>query len=126
MHELEERALDAENKSHQDFLFHMSSYPTPYSAASQRESVCLLPHLIRVITFIALIYSVCQDTPGRGTTTCNHFSQARTQTVPMAKKAAFLTRSTGRHVHRQDFSSQPHRKDCQAPREERLPTGLLP
>ena len=83
--------------------FHMSSYPAPCSAASQRESVCLLPCLIRAITFITSIYSICQDTPDRGATICNHFSQARTQTVPMAKKVAFLTRSPGRHIHRQDF-----------------------
>ena len=81
--------------------FHMSSYHTP--CASQRESVCLLPHLVRAITFITSIYSICQDTPGRGATICNCFSQARTQTVPTAKKVAFLAMSTGRHIHRQNF-----------------------
>ena len=40
--------------------FHMSSRPTPCSVASQRESVYLLPCLVRVITFITLIYSVCK------------------------------------------------------------------
>ena len=81
----------------------MSSCPTPCSAASQRESVYLLPCLARAFTFITSIYSICQDTPGRGATICNCFSQARTQTVPMAKKVAFLARSTGRHIHRRNF-----------------------
>ena len=66
--------------------FCMSSYPTLCSTASQRESVYLLPCLVRVITFITSIYSVCQDTPGRGATICNCFSQARTQTVPWPKR----------------------------------------
>ena len=100
MHELEERALDAEKQKPPRLSFCMSSHPMPCSAASQRESVYLLPHLVRVITFITSIYSICQDTSGRGATICNRFSQARTQTVPMAKKAAFLARSTGRHIHR--------------------------
>ena len=78
MHELEQPTLDAENKSHQDFLFACFT-------ASQRESVCLLSHLVRAITFITSIYSICKNTPGREATICNHFSQARTQTVPMAK-----------------------------------------
>ena len=43
--------------------FLMSSYHMPCSAASQRESVCLLPRLVRVITFITSIYSTHQDTP---------------------------------------------------------------
>ena len=73
----------------------MSSHRTPCFAASQRESVCLLPHFFRVITFITLIYSIWQDIPGRGATICNCFFQARTQTVPMAKKVAFHARSIG-------------------------------
>ena len=83
--------------------FCMSSYRMPCSTASERESVCLLSHLIRAITVVTLIDSVCQNTLGRGVTICNRFSQTRTQTVPMAKKVAFLTRSTGGHIHRQDF-----------------------
>ena len=95
MHELEEQALREEIKSHQDF-------PSTCQA-SQRKSVYLLPHLVRAITFITSIYSICQDTPGMGTAICSHFSQARTQTVPMAKKVAFLARSMGKHVHGWNF-----------------------
>ena len=75
----------------------------PCFTASEGESVCLLSCLVRAITFITSIYSIHQNTPGRGATICNCFSQARTQTVPMAKKVAFLTRSTRRHVHRWNF-----------------------
>ena len=57
----------------------------PCSAASQGESVYLLPCFVRVITFVTLICSIHQDTPGRGTAICNHFTQARAQAVPMAK-----------------------------------------
>ena len=98
MQELEQQTLDTENKSHQDFLFACQAMSC--STASQRESVCLLSCLIRVITLVTLIYPIRQDIPGRGATICNCFSQTRAQTVPMAKKVAFLTRSTGRHVHR--------------------------
>ena len=75
----------------------------PCSTVSQRESTFLLPHLIRAIVIITSIHSICQGTPGRGATTCNYFSHARTQMVSTAKKAAFLDRCTGRHVHRQEF-----------------------
>ena len=70
--------------------FHLSSHPTPCSTASQGESVYLLPPFVRVITFITSIYSICQDTPGRGAAICSHFSQARTQAVPTAKKGHSL------------------------------------
>ena len=79
--------------------FCLPSHPTPCSTAPQGESVYLLPHFVRAITFITLICSICQDTPGRGTAICNHFSQTRTQVVPMAKKAASFARSMGKHVH---------------------------
>ena len=85
MHELEERALSKENKLPR-LSFHLSSHPTPCSAASQRESVHLLPHFVRAITFITSIYFIGQDTPGRGVAICSCFSQVRTQTVPMAKR----------------------------------------
>ena len=48
MHELEEQALDAENKSRQDFLFTCQAILCRAATASQRESVCLLPCLVRV------------------------------------------------------------------------------
>ena len=87
IHELEQQALRCRKQKSPRLSFCMSSYRMPCSTAPQRESVCLLPHLVRAITFISLIYSICQDTPGRGATICNCFSQARTQTVSMAKKA---------------------------------------
>ena len=100
MHELEQQSPRCRKQKSPRLSFRMSSYHMPCSAASQRESVCLLSCLIRVITFITSIYPICQDIPGRGATICNCFSQTRTQTVPMAKKVAFLARSTGRHIHR--------------------------
>ena len=103
MHKLEEQALREENKKLPGLSFHLSSHPTPCSTASQGESVYLLPHLVRVITFITSICSICQDTSGRGAAICSCFSQARTQAVPTAKKVASLARSMGKHVHGQNF-----------------------
>ena len=99
MCKLEEQALEAENKSCQDF-FCPSSHPMPCSSVPQRGSTFLLPHLTREFIIITSICSVCQSTPGTGVTTCNYSSQARTQMVSTVKKVAFLTRCTGRHVHR--------------------------
>ena len=56
---------------------------------------------------------------GKRAATCSHFSQARTQTVPMAKEVALLARSTGRYIHGMKLPPRPHRKDHQAPKEER-------
>ena len=83
--------------------FHPSNCPVPCSSVSQRESTFLLPHLIRAIVIITSIHSIHQGTPGRGVTTCDYFSQAKTQTVSTVKKMAFLNRCTGRHVHRWEF-----------------------
>ena len=83
--------------------FHLSSCPASCSAAPQGESDYLLPCFVRMITFVTSICSTRQDTPGRGTAICSHLSQARTQTVPMAKKAASFARATGKHIYRQNF-----------------------
>ena len=42
-------------------------------------------------------------TPNRWATTCNHFPQARTQTVSTAKKAAFIAWGTGGYICRWGF-----------------------
>ena len=95
MHELEEWALDAENKSRQDFLSTHQAVLCHALAVSQRESTFLLPHLIRAIIIITSIHSICQGTPGRGATTCDYSSQARTQMVSTAKKVASSTDAQG-------------------------------
>ena len=101
MHELERWALDAENKSCQDFL--LTHQAILCHAPQSTESTFLLPYLIRAIVIILSVHSICQGTPDRGATTCNYFFQARTQMVSTAKKVAFLNRCTGRHVHRRGF-----------------------
>ena len=72
----------------------------PCPTVPQRGSTFLLSHLITTIIIVTSIHSICQGTPGRGTTTCDKSSQARIQMVSTTKKAAFLDRCTGRHVHR--------------------------
>ena len=64
----------------------MSGCPTPCPAASQRESVYLLPHLVRVITFITSIYSVGQDTPGRGVTIATASPRPEPKQSPQPKR----------------------------------------
>ena len=44
---------------------------------------------------------ICQGAQGTGVTTCDYFSQARTQMVSLVKKASFLNGCTGRHILRQ-------------------------
>ena len=44
------------------------------------------------------MYSICKGTPDRGTTTCDHFSQARTQTVSTAKKEGLSSSKMGKMV----------------------------
>ena len=126
MHELEEQAIREESKSCHNFFFCLSSHPTPCSAAPQGESVYLLPHFDRVITFITSICSIFQDTPGRGTAICNCYSQARTQVVPNGQKGNILCQIYGEAHPWMKLPLRPHRKDHQAPKEERLPTGLPP
>ena len=50
-----------------------------------------------------VVYSACQGTPNRWATTCNHFPQARTQTVSTAKKVAFIDWGTGGYICRWGF-----------------------
>ena len=90
MHELEEWALDAENKKSPRLSFCTSSCPMPHSTVSQREFTFLFPHLIRAIVIITSIHSIHQGTQGRGVTAYDYSSQARTQMVSTAKKTAFL------------------------------------
>ena len=99
MDELEEQALDGENKSCQDFLLAHQAI-LHHAPVPEREPTFLLPHSIRAIIIITSIHSVHQGTPGRGATTFDYFSQDRAQMVPMAKKVVFLGRCIGRHVHR--------------------------
>ena len=101
MSELEERVPWRQRKGVGKTSFlHSFSHPAPCSTIPQRRSTFLLQYLIRELVIITSIHSICQGAPGTGATTCNYFSQVRTHTVSMAKKAESLTRSTGRHVHR--------------------------
>ena len=69
----------------------------------QGESDYLLPCLVGVITSVTSICSTCQGTPSGRTATHGHLSQASTQTVPMAKKAASFARAMGEHIYRWKF-----------------------
>ena len=100
MHKLEEWALDAENKKSSRLPLCPSGHPMPCPSVPQRGSTFFLPHFIRTIIIITSIHSICQGTPGTGVTICDYFSQARIQMVSPVKKVAFLTRCTGRQVHR--------------------------
>ena len=94
MSELEEQALEAEVKSWQDFL-------SAHSAV-----LCEAPLSLKVdlhSSYNILLgnsSSLLQSIPSvrvsqvQGPTTCDYFPQVRTHTVPMAKKAESLARST--------------------------------
>ena len=103
----------------------MPGHPTTCSKAPQRESIHFLPCLVRVITLITLIHCICQNTPCRRVAICNCLSWARTQTVPIAKKVAFLTTPTGRHVYRWNFPHGLTRRTIKF-QKEKLLTGLPP
>ena len=126
MHELEEQALQEENKSCQDFLSACQAVlhhaPQPLKENLSTSYHILLGHLpssLRSVPFAKTPLS-------RGTAICNHFSQARTQVVPTAKKAASFARSKGKHIHGQNLLQGLTGRTCQAPKEERLLTGLSP
>ena len=99
IHKLERWALDAENKSHQDFLLAHQAI-LHHAPQSLKENLHSSYHILlgqSSSSFWCILSA--RGTPGRGATTCNHFSQARTRTVFTAKKAAFLDRCTGGHIH---------------------------
>ena len=104
------------------FSFCLSSHTASCSAAPQEESDYLLPHFVRMITFFTSICSTCPDTPGRGTAICNCFSQARTQVVPMAKKAASFARSMRKHIYGRNFLKGLTGRTIQL-QKKRLPSG---
>ena len=99
MSELEEWALEAENRSQPDFL---SAHQAVLHHA-QRRSSFRLQYLIRELIITTSICSICQGAPGTGATTCDYFSQARTQTVSSVKKMSFLNRCTGGLIYRQEL-----------------------
>ena len=100
MSELEEWALEAENRSQQDFLSaHLAILH--HAPPSLKEDLHSSYNILLGNSSSPLqSHSICQGVPGTGVTTCNYFPQVRTYTVPMAKKVESLTRFTGRHVHR--------------------------
>ena len=71
----------------------------PCSTVPQRRSTFLLQYLIRELIIITSICSICQDTPDKGATTCDYFSQVRTHMVSPVKKVSFLNKCPGRHIH---------------------------
>ena len=86
MHELEEQAIREENKSCHNFLSTCQAILL-HAPQPLKENLWTSYHIfVRAITFITSICFIHQDTPGRGTAICNHFSQARTQVVPMARR----------------------------------------
>ena len=58
----------------------------PCFAASQRESVCLLPRFVRAITFITLIYSICQDTQAEEQPSATASSRPEPKQSPWPKR----------------------------------------
>ena len=103
MSDLETQALEAENRSQQDFLSTHLAILCHAPPCPQRRSTFLLQYLIRELIIITSICSIYQGTPGTGVTTCNYFCEVRTHMVSPVKKASFLDRCTGRHVHRQEL-----------------------
>ena len=103
MSKLEEQALEVENRSWQDFLSTHLAVLCHCSTIPQRRSTFFLQYLTRELIIITSIHSICQDAPGTGVTTCDYFShyfsQVRTHTVSPVKKASFLDRCPGRHIH---------------------------
>ena len=100
MSELEERALEAENRSQQDFLSTHQAvlHHAPQSLKEDLHSSynILLGNLSSSLQSIP--FARAPQAQGRPPVT--YFSQARTQTVSPVKKVSFLNRCTGRHVHR--------------------------
>ena len=101
MRELEERALEAENKSCQDFLFvHMDilcqALPSLKENLHSTFNLLLGQSLFQPIPFTKVPMA-------EGQSAGNYLSQIRTQTVPMAEKTASFNRCMGRHVCRQRF-----------------------
>ena len=99
MSELEEWALEVENRSQQDFLStHLAVlHLAPLSLKEDLHSSYNI--LLGNPSSSLQSHSICQGAQGTGVTTCDYFSQVRTHMVSQVKKASFLNRCTGRHVH---------------------------
>ena len=99
MNELEEWALEVENRSQQDFLSaHLAVMH--HAPPSLKENLHSSYNILLGNSSSSLqSIPICQGTPGTRATTCNYFSQVRTHTVSPVKKASFLDRCTGRHIH---------------------------
>ena len=99
MHRLEEQAISEETKSHRDFLSACQAFlcnaPQPLKDNLSTSYHILLGQLPSSLRSIPLAKMPQADEQA----ICSCFSQSRAQAVPMAKKAASLTRSTGKHVH---------------------------
>ena len=126
MHKLKEQALRDEVKSCEDFLstcqavLHHTLQPNKENLSTSYHIVLgQLPSLLQSLPFT-------RTPPGRWAAICSHLSLTRSQAVPMAKQGDIFC-----HIHREvhpwmKLPLRPHRKDCQAPKEERLLVGSLP
>ena len=99
MSELEEQALEAENRSQQDFLSTHLAVLCHAPPSLKRRSTFFLQYLTRELIIITSIHSICQGAPGTGVTTCGYFSQVRIHMVSPVKKVSSLSRCPGGQVH---------------------------
>ena len=100
MHKLEEQALDAENKSHQDFL------------STHQAVLCHVPQSLKEDLHASYHILLGQSSSSLQSIPFDRAPQAQgqppvttslkpeSQTVSPVKKVAFLARCTGRHIHR--------------------------
>ena len=125
MHELEERALDAENKSHQDFLFACQAILC-HAPQPRKENLYTSYHVL-----LGQLPSSLRSIPFTKTPQAEELPSATASPRPEPKQSPQPKRWHSLPDPQGDMSidetsPMASQKDCQAPREERLLTGLPP
>ena len=103
MHELEEWALSVENKSHQDFLFTCQAVLC-HALQPLKENLYTSYHILLGWLPSSLWSIPFAKTPqAEEQPSATASPRVEPKQSPWLKKAAFLARSKGRHVHRWNF-----------------------